>query len=48
LFLSTHGCPKPVYFDEKSQAGLMSLNRGNVVSATYTESAATELEKLAE
>ena len=41
------GTTKPIYFDEKSQAGLMTLRRGNVVSATYTKSAAIQLEKLA-
>jgi hypothetical protein len=42
-----NGTTKPVYFDEKSQARLMTLSPGNVVSATYTESAAIQLEKLA-
>ena len=42
-----NGTPKPIYFDEKSQARLMTLSPGNVVSATYTESAAIQLEKLA-
>jgi hypothetical protein len=42
-----NGTAKPVYFDEKSQARLMTLSRDNVVSATYTASAATQLKKLA-
>ena len=42
------GTTKPVHFDEKSQAPLMTLRPGDVISATYTESAAIRLEKLAE
>jgi len=42
-----NGTTKPINFDEKSQARLMTLSAGDVVSATYTESAAIELEKLA-
>ena len=41
------GTTKPINFDEKSQARLMTLSPGNVISATYTASAATQLEKLA-
>ena len=43
-----NGTTQPIYFDEKSQARLMTLSRGNVVSATYSKSAAIQLEKLAE
>ena len=42
-----NGTTKPINFDEKSQARLMTLSPGVVVSATYTESAAIQLEKLA-
>jgi hypothetical protein len=42
-----NGTLKPISFDEKAQARLMTLSPGNVISATYTESAATQLEKLA-
>ena len=42
-----NGTTKPIDFDEKSQARLMTLSPGDVVSATYTESAAIQLEKLA-
>jgi hypothetical protein len=42
-----NGATKPINFDEKSQARLMTLSPGAVVSATYTESAAIQLEKLA-
>jgi hypothetical protein len=42
-----NGTTQPIYFDEKSQARLMTLSPGVVVSATYTESAAIQLEKLA-
>lgn len=41
------GTPKPIHFDEKSQAPLMALMPGDVISATYTESAAIRLKKLA-
>jgi hypothetical protein len=41
-----NGTTQPIKFEEKSQARLMTLSRGNVVSATYT-SAAIQLEKLA-
>jgi translation initiation factor IF-1 len=42
-----NGTTKPINFDEKSQRRLMALSPGDVVSATYTESAAIQLEKLA-
>ena len=42
-----NGTTKPINFDEKAQRRLMALSPGDVVSATYTESAATQLEKLA-
>ena len=42
-----NGTTKPINFNEKSQARLMTLSPGDVVSATYTESAAMQLEKLA-
>jgi hypothetical protein len=42
-----NGTTKPVNFDEKSQARLRTLSPGDVVSATYTASAASQLEKLA-
>ena len=42
-----NGTTKPINFDEKSQVRLMTLSPGDVVSATYTESAAIQLEKLA-
>ena len=42
-----NGTTKPINFDEKSQARLMILSPGDVVSATYTQSAAIQLEKLA-
>lgn len=41
------GTTKPIHFDEKSQAPLMTLRPGDVISATYTESAVIRLEKLA-
>lgn len=42
-----NGTTQPIDFDEKAQARMMTLSRGNVVSATYTQSAAIQLEKLA-
>jgi hypothetical protein len=42
-----NGTTQPINFDEKSQRRLMTLNPGDVVSATYTESAAIQLEQLA-
>jgi hypothetical protein len=42
-----NGTTKPINFDGKSQARLMTLSPGDVVLATYTESAAIQLEKLA-
>jgi hypothetical protein len=42
-----NGTTKPINFDEKSRARLMTLSPGDVVSATYTEAAAIQLEKLA-
>ena len=42
-----NGTTKPIKFDERSQARLTTLSPGDVVSATYTESAATQLQKLA-
>lgn len=42
-----NGTTQPISFDEKSQARLMTLSRGNVVAATYSKSAAIQLEKLA-
>jgi hypothetical protein len=42
-----NGTLKSIHFDERSQARMMTLSPGNVVLATYTESAASQLEKLA-
>ena len=42
-----NGTTKPINFDEKSQRRLMALSPGDVVSATYTASAANQLENLA-
>ncbi len=44
---SGHSARKPINFDEKSQARVMTLSPGDVISATYAESAAIQLEKLA-
>ncbi|HKS55095.1 MAG TPA: hypothetical protein VJS12_07405 [Steroidobacteraceae bacterium] len=41
-----NGTTKPINFEEKSQARLMTLSPGDVVAATYTESAAIQLEKV--
>jgi hypothetical protein len=42
-----NGTTKPVNFDEKAQARLKTLSPGDVVSATYTASAANQLERFA-
>jgi hypothetical protein len=41
------GTMKQIHFEEKAQTRLKSLNPGDVISATYSSSAATRLEKLA-
>ena len=41
------GNTKRIHFEEKAQTRLKSLNPGDVISATYTYSAAIRLEKLA-